>query len=366
MALSGNMCTDKKPSAVNWVSGRGKSVVCEARIPGSVLRAVLKTSAGAMAELNVGKNLVGSALAGSVGGFNAHASNIVTALYLATGQDPAQNVESSNCLTLMEVDESVVDPNPGAPGGDTPGLLVSVTMPCIEVGTVGGGTSLAAQASCLEMMGIKGSNTANPGANARQLARIVASTVMAGEVSLMAALTSNDLINSHLKLNRKPSTASSTAGGGGPEELPSPPSQQQQGSGSGGGGGGGGAHRPHHFQTPTHHHSHSHHSHHHNTDAIHPHPLHMSHSGESLIPVSHLPGRRYFETASWDGSIVGGEEGWEDSIAVGGLVLGGVPAPRKPFKVGAAGSCGGAKFGFSPACGVAAAKEEETPSFSVP
>jgi hydroxymethylglutaryl-CoA reductase (NADPH) len=41
-------------------------------------------------------------MAGSIGGFNAHAANIVTAIFLATGQDPAQNVESSNCITVMK------------------------------------------------------------------------------------------------------------------------------------------------------------------------------------------------------------------------------------------------------------------------
>lgn len=56
----------------------------------------------AMVETNIQKNLVGSAMAGALGGFNAHASNIVTAVFLATGQDPAQNVESSTCITLME------------------------------------------------------------------------------------------------------------------------------------------------------------------------------------------------------------------------------------------------------------------------
>ena len=37
-----------------------------------------------------------------IGGFNAHAANIVTAVFLATGQDPAQNIESSNCITILE------------------------------------------------------------------------------------------------------------------------------------------------------------------------------------------------------------------------------------------------------------------------
>uniref|UniRef100_A0A0W0GEY0 3-hydroxy-3-methylglutaryl coenzyme A reductase n=1 Tax=Moniliophthora roreri TaxID=221103 RepID=A0A0W0GEY0_MONRR len=102
LALSGNYCTDKKPAAINWIEGRGKSIVAEAVIPGKVVETVLKTTVDALCNLNIKKNLVGSAMAGSVGGFNAHAANILTAVFLATGQDPAQNVESSNCMTLME------------------------------------------------------------------------------------------------------------------------------------------------------------------------------------------------------------------------------------------------------------------------
>ena len=101
ISLSGNFCTDKKPAAVNWIDGRGKSVVAEAIIPGNVVRSVLKSDVDALVELNTSKNLIGSAMAGSIGGFNAHASNMVTAMFLATGQDPAQNVESSNCITIM-------------------------------------------------------------------------------------------------------------------------------------------------------------------------------------------------------------------------------------------------------------------------
>lgn len=101
ISVSGNFCTDKKSAAINWLDGRGKSVVAEAIIPGEVVRTVLKSDVNALVELNTSKNLIGSAMAGSVGGFNAHASNIVTAIFLATGQDPAQNVESSSCITTM-------------------------------------------------------------------------------------------------------------------------------------------------------------------------------------------------------------------------------------------------------------------------
>ena len=84
--LSGNFCTDKKAAAVNWIEGRGKSVVCEALVPADVVEKVLKTSAEALVELNISKNLIGSAVAGTIGGNNAHAANIVAAIYIACGQ----------------------------------------------------------------------------------------------------------------------------------------------------------------------------------------------------------------------------------------------------------------------------------------
>lgn len=102
ISVSGNYCTDKKAAAINWIDGRGKAVVAEATIPGDAVRSVLKSDVDALVELNISKNLIGSAMAGSIGGFNAHASNIVTAMFLATGQDPAQNVESSSCITIMK------------------------------------------------------------------------------------------------------------------------------------------------------------------------------------------------------------------------------------------------------------------------
>ncbi|XP_057862739.1 3-hydroxy-3-methylglutaryl-coenzyme A reductase 1-like [Cryptomeria japonica] len=190
ISVSGNFCADKKPTAVNWIEGRGKSVVCEAIITETVVNKVLKTTVPALLELNMLKNLTGSAMAGAMGGFNAHAANIVSAVFIATGQDPAQNVESSHCLTMME----------GVNGGKD--LHISVTMPCIEVGTVGGGTQLASQAACLNMLGVKGANRTSPGENAQNLARIVAGAVMAGELSLMSALAAGQLVKSHMKYNR--------------------------------------------------------------------------------------------------------------------------------------------------------------------
>uniref|UniRef100_A0A8C1CDA7 3-hydroxy-3-methylglutaryl-coenzyme A reductase n=1 Tax=Cyprinus carpio carpio TaxID=630221 RepID=A0A8C1CDA7_CYPCA len=191
LAVSGNYCTDKKSAAVNWIHGRGKSTVCEAVIPARVVREVLKSSTAALVELNISKNLVGSAMAGSIGGFNAHAANVVTAIYIACGQDPAQTVGSSNCITLME-----------CVGTDGEDLYVSCTMPSLELGTVGGGTGLPAQHACLQMLGVQGSSDQCPGENSRTLARIVCATVLAGELSLMAALSAGHLVKSHMTHNR--------------------------------------------------------------------------------------------------------------------------------------------------------------------
>ncbi|BAP71954.1 3-hydroxy-3-methylglutaryl-coenzyme A reductase 1 [Kluyveromyces marxianus] len=210
VSVSGNYCMDKKPAAINWIEGRGKSVVAEANIPGDVVRKVLKSDVKALVDLNISKNLIGSAMAGSIGGFNAHASNLVTAVYLALGQDPAQNVESSNCMTLMkEVD------------GD---LRISVSMPSIEVGTIGGGTILEPQSAMLDLLGVRGPHPTEPGKNARQLAKIVASAVMAGELSLCSALAAGHLVQSHMVHNRAKQPVATGAGapvsGPGPVSTP--------------------------------------------------------------------------------------------------------------------------------------------------
>lgn len=190
ISLSGNYCSDKKAAAINWVKGRGKRVVCETTITNDSLRTIFKTDARTLARCNKIKNLSGSALAGSIGGNNAHAANMVTAIYIATGQDPAQNVTSSNCSTNMEVC--------GENGDD---LYVTCTMPSLEVGTVGGGTILTGQGACLDILGVKGAG-ARPAENSARLASLICATVLAGELSLMAALVNSDLVKSHMRHNR--------------------------------------------------------------------------------------------------------------------------------------------------------------------
>ena len=201
LTLSGNMCTDKKPSAVNWTCGRGKSVECSASLSAEIVEKVFKVPVDSLIQVWQKKVMIGSALAGSVGGFNCHAANIVAAIFIATGQDAAQVVSSSNCLITMEKE----------PKGS---LAVHCMMPSIECGTVGGGTCLADQSSYLQLMGIKGSsppstttlncsnNMTESDSNAGKLARVICATVMAAELSLLASLTEGTLVKSHMTHNR--------------------------------------------------------------------------------------------------------------------------------------------------------------------
>ncbi|KAF9599252.1 hypothetical protein IFM89_036550 [Coptis chinensis] len=164
----------------------GMNMVSKAIIKEEVVRKVLKTTVPTLVELNMLKNLTGSAIAGAFGGFNAHASNIISAVFIATGQDPAQNIESSHYITMMEVVNEGKD------------LHISVTMPSIEVGTVGGGTQLASQSACLNLLGVKGANKEAPGPNPRLLASIVDGAVLAVSYqSCKVALNSQEQSNSY-------------------------------------------------------------------------------------------------------------------------------------------------------------------------
>lgn len=186
VALSGNMCADKKPSAINLIEGRGKTVTAGVFLSDALVREVFKCDVASLIDVNVRKNLVGSARAGALG-FNAHAANIIAALYIACGQDPAHVVEGSSCITTA-------DPMDG-------GVYVAVTLPAVQVGTVGGGTGIATQAACLSLLGVSGSGDP-PGAHAKAFAEIIASGVLAGELSLLGALAAQHLAKAHKELGR--------------------------------------------------------------------------------------------------------------------------------------------------------------------
>ncbi len=187
VALSGNVCVDKKSSALNLIQGRGKTVISEVVLTREVIKQVLKTSPEAMADIVYRKCLLGSALASSYG-FNAQFANVIAAIFIATGQDAAHVVEGSQGFTTAELTEE----------GD---LLFSVTIPSLQVGTVGGGTALGTQREALELIGVHGAGEP-PGANALKFAEIVGAAVLAGEISLIGALGARHLAEAHVKLNR--------------------------------------------------------------------------------------------------------------------------------------------------------------------
>jgi hydroxymethylglutaryl-CoA reductase (NADPH) len=200
VALSGNLCSDKKPAAINAVEGRGRTVSADVVLPREYVEGTLNTTPEAMVEGNTRKNLVGSAKAASLG-FNAHAANTVAAVFLATGQDEAQVVEGANAITTMEVRDRNAGGREGKSadaGGD---LYASVSLASLEVGTVGGGTKLPTQSEGLDVLGLAGGGDP-PGSNADALAEIIAVGALAGELSLVAAFTSRHLTSAHEELGR--------------------------------------------------------------------------------------------------------------------------------------------------------------------
>lgn len=187
VAISGNMCTDKKVSAINGILGRGKSVIAELIIPRKICQRFLKVSPEEIVNVHIKKNLLGSIAAGSLRSANAHFANMLLAFYLATGQDAANIVEGSQGIVHCEARDGA--------------LYFSVTIPNIIVGTVGNGKGLDFVQDNLVAMGL--TETAEPGKNARKLALIAAATVLCGELSLLGAIAHpGELIQSHLDIER--------------------------------------------------------------------------------------------------------------------------------------------------------------------
>lgn len=187
VSLSGNYCVDKKPSAVNVQEGRGKRIFAEVELDKEVLARYLKTNADDLVEVQYRKNMLGSTAAGSMG-MNAHYANMVAAFFVATGQDIAQVVEGALGTTCIEA------------RGDG-GVYISIFMPDVPLGAIGGGTTLQTQSDALSLMGVS-LDPDQPGAAAMQVAELLGATVLAGELSLMGALSSHHLASAHNELGR--------------------------------------------------------------------------------------------------------------------------------------------------------------------
>jgi hydroxymethylglutaryl-CoA reductase (NADPH) len=179
--LSGNIDTDKKHSLMNTLHSRGKRVTAELVIPREVLLNTMKLYPEQAIQMRWVATM-GSFIAGSNNN-GLHSANGITALFIATGQDVANVAESSAALVYAEL----------TPEKD---YYYSVTIPSLIVATHGGGTGLATQRECLEMLGCVGEG------KAVKLAEIIAATVICGELSLGAAVMSGDWVSSHEKLGR--------------------------------------------------------------------------------------------------------------------------------------------------------------------
>lgn len=182
LAVAGNFDIDKKPAWLNFISNRGIKAWAEVVLSEKIVKDVLKTTPEKFFETWLAKCMVGSAMSGSLG-FNAQFANIAAALFIATGQDPAHVVEASMGITTAKILENR-------------DLLVTVYLPALEIGTVGGGTQLATQKEALTLLGVKGEG------QTEHFAEIIAASVLAGELSLLASLSENTLACAHERLGR--------------------------------------------------------------------------------------------------------------------------------------------------------------------
>jgi hydroxymethylglutaryl-CoA reductase (NADPH) len=178
--LFSGLCGEKRASGFLMTRGKGKRVTAGALMPHDVLRLYLHTTADAMFRVWQ-STIVGNIQAGAIG-YTGHAANGLAAIFIATGQDVANVVNSSCALTIFE-------PHPA-------GLYVSTTLSALSVATVGGGTGLPTPRETLKMMGCQG-----PGKAAR-LAEIVAAAILGGEVSMGAAIASGEFVGAHERYGR--------------------------------------------------------------------------------------------------------------------------------------------------------------------
>lgn len=180
--IESNYSGDKKATALSFTSVRGKKVTTEIVLSSQIVQEVLKTSPEAMAEY-WRSSTIGVIQSGAIGA-QGHYANGLTALFIATGQDAACVAEAATGITRMENQKD------GS-------LYASVTLPNLIVGTVGGGTSLPTQRECLELMGCYGQG------NARKFAEVCGAVVLAGELSIAAALSAGHFSSAHKKFGRK-------------------------------------------------------------------------------------------------------------------------------------------------------------------
>jgi len=192
ITISSNMCTDKKASHMNVLKGRGKSVQAEILVPEAVLQKVFKAGVTSRRVERVvfHKCYLGSCLSGTLSGFNVNAANTLAAFFAATGQDLAQIITSASAFVQADAVEG--------------GLHFMLTMPSLELATVGGGANFGTAKEALTLMGCGGCG-ANPddNANVKRLAEICAVAVAALELNTACAQAAGyEMADSHVALAR--------------------------------------------------------------------------------------------------------------------------------------------------------------------
>lgn len=174
--LESNMATDKKHSFINSLHSRGKRAIAEVTVPNDLLIKHFGIEAKQL-QNHARVAGLGSMMAG-VSNNGLHSANAMAALFIALGQDVANLAEGTSAFLNCDVLEN----------GD---LHASITLPSLIVGTVGGGTGLPTQKTCLQMLDCYGTG------KAKKLAEIIVGVVLAGELSLASAISSLDWVAAH-------------------------------------------------------------------------------------------------------------------------------------------------------------------------
>ncbi len=193
ITISSNLCTDKKAAHINVLTGRGKSVQTEVFIPREVLQSVFKkgVTAGKVQQVVFHKCYLGTALSGTISGFNVNAANTIAAFFAATGQDLAQVITSSSCFVQADATEDG-------------GVHFMVTLPCMELATIGGGTMFGTAKEALNLLGCgQFGSSIDDNRSVLRLAEIAAAAVTALELNTACAQAADyEMAESHVRLAR--------------------------------------------------------------------------------------------------------------------------------------------------------------------
>jgi hydroxymethylglutaryl-CoA reductase (NADPH) len=168
--------SEKRGSGALFAGGKGKKVVAGALLPCSLVANYLRVSAAELVDM--WHHTVLGHLQSNAMGYNGHYANGLAALFIACGQDVANILNSAVGITNFELTRNDE-------------VYVSVTLPSLTVATVGGGTGLGTAQECLAMMGVAGKG------GALKLAEIAAATLLAGEISMGAAIASGEFVSAH-------------------------------------------------------------------------------------------------------------------------------------------------------------------------